>query len=46
MNPARWFGPALAAQAFSDWYVWIVGPLLGALAAALLYRFAFAAEAD
>ncbi len=46
MNPARWFGPALAAQAFSDWYVWIVGPLLGALTAALLYRFAFAAEPD
>ena len=46
MNPARWFGPALAATAFNDWYVWIVGPLLGALVAALLYRFAFAEEPE
>ena len=42
MNPARWFGPAVAAQAFDDWYVWWIGPLLGGAVAALLYRLAFA----
>jgi MIP family channel proteins len=38
MNPARWFGPAAAAGAYADWYVWWIGPLIGAAAAALLYR--------
>jgi MIP family channel proteins len=42
MNPARWFGPAVASGAFADWYVWWVGPLLGAAVAALVYRFALA----
>ena len=42
MNPARWFGPAVASGAFDNWYVWWVGPLVGAAVAALLYRFAFA----
>jgi len=40
MNPARWFGPAVAAGAFADWYVWWIGPAIGAAVAALLYRFA------
>jgi len=43
MNPARWFGPALAAGAFDNWYVWWIGPFLGAAVVALLYRFVFAA---
>ena len=43
MNPARWFGPAVAAGAFDNWYVWWIGPFLGAAAVALLYRFVFAA---
>jgi MIP family channel proteins len=38
MNPARWFGPAVAAGAYADWYVWWIGPLLGAALAALIYR--------
>jgi MIP family channel proteins len=38
MNPARWFGPALAAGAYADWYVWWIGPAIGAAAAALIYR--------
>jgi len=42
MNPARWFGPAVAAGAFDDWYVWWIGPVIGATAAALVYRFALA----
>lgn len=41
MNPARWFGPAVASGAFADWWIWWVGPLLGGAAAGLLYRFAF-----
>ncbi len=43
MNPARWFGSAVAAGAFADWYVWWIGPAIGAAVAALLYRFALAA---
>jgi len=39
MNTARWFGPALASGTFTDWYVWIIGPLLGATIAAMIYRF-------
>jgi aquaporin TIP len=27
MNPARWFGPALADGSWSDWYVWIAAVL-------------------
>jgi MIP family channel proteins len=38
MNPARWFGPAVAAGAYADWYVWWIGPLIGAAVAALIYR--------
>jgi len=39
MNPARWFGPAVASGAFADWYVWWIGPAIGATVAALVYRF-------
>jgi MIP family channel proteins len=38
MNPARWFGPAVAAGAYADWYVWWIGPAIGAAAAAHIYR--------
>ena len=38
MNPARWFGPAVAAGAYADWYVWWIGPAIGSALAALLYR--------
>ncbi len=40
MNPARWFGPAVASGNFDNWYVWWIGPLIGALAAAAIYRLA------
>jgi glycerol uptake facilitator-like aquaporin len=36
MNPARAFGPAIAAGAWSRHYVYWVGPLAGALLAALI----------
>lgn len=39
MNPARWLGPALAAgHVAKDWYVWVAGPILGALLASLVYE--------
>jgi len=46
MNPARWFGPAAVTWNWENGYVWIIGPLVGAGIAALLYRYLFAPEAD
>jgi aquaporin TIP len=45
MNPARWLGPAATIGDYSNWFVWIVGPLLGAAAAALAYRYFFLPQA-
>lgn len=42
LNPARWFGPALIGDEFSGAWLYIVGPLVGALLAALVYRFVIA----
>ena len=42
MNPARWFGPALAFGDLSAATVYIVGPLVGAVVAALSVRYLFA----
>jgi MIP family channel proteins len=39
MNPARWFGPAVVSGTYADWYVWWIGPLLGAIVGAVLYRY-------
>lgn len=38
INPARSFGPALVAGAWDNFWVFIVGPAIGAVAAALLYH--------
>jgi MIP family channel proteins len=38
LNPARWLGPAVASGRFDDFWIYIVGPLVGASAAALAYR--------
>ncbi len=46
MNPARWFGPAVATSQYGDWYVWIIGPLVGAAIAAAAYRYLLLPEAD
>ncbi len=40
MNPARSFGPALVAGEWRDFWVYVVGPLLGAFVGALAYEFA------
>lgn len=42
MNPARWFGPALAMGDLSAAVVYIVGPLVGAVVAAITVRYLFA----
>ncbi|MGI9096248.1 MAG: MIP/aquaporin family protein [Candidatus Limnocylindrus sp.] len=41
MNPARWFGPALAYGDLSAALVYVVGPILGAAVAALSVRYLF-----
>ena len=46
MNPARWFGPAAVTGMWDNWYVWIIGPLLGGGIVALAYRYLFADEAS
>jgi aquaporin Z len=38
LNPARSLGPALATGDFSDLWIYLVGPPLGGVLAALLYR--------
>jgi MIP family channel proteins len=38
MNPARAFGPELVQNAWSNWWVWYVGPLVGGALAALAYE--------
>jgi MIP family channel proteins len=38
-NPARWFGPALVGNSFGDVWPYLLGPIVGALLAAAVYRF-------
>jgi aquaporin Z len=42
MNPARWFGPALVYGDLSYALVYVAGPLVGAIAAALSVRYLYA----
>jgi glycerol uptake facilitator protein len=37
INPARWFGPALVSGEFDDFWLYILGPLVGGVLAALIY---------
>jgi MIP family channel proteins len=39
MNPARAIGPMIASGFFSNWYVYIIGPVIGAVVAGLLYEY-------
>ena len=41
MNPARWFGPAVASGHLRDGVVHIIGPLLGAAIAGVSYLYIF-----
>jgi MIP family channel proteins len=38
LNPARWLGPALASGEFDDFWVYILGPIIGGTVAAVGYR--------
>jgi MIP family channel proteins len=42
VNPARWFGPALIGDEFGGTWPYLVGPIVGAALAALVYRFVIA----
>jgi MIP family channel proteins len=41
LNPARWFGPALVASKWTDWWLYIIGPVAGGVLAALVYWYLF-----
>jgi aquaporin TIP len=41
MNPARWFGPALVEGQWENGWIWIVGPVVGALIAAGVYFYVY-----
>lgn len=38
MNPARSFGPALASGTWTDFWIYVAGPLAGAALGALAYQ--------
>jgi len=46
MNPARSFGPALAAGEWGDFWVYVVGPVIGAALGASAYEFIRRPEED
>jgi Major intrinsic protein len=41
LNPARWFGPALVSSSWDDAWVYIVGPVVGGVLAAVAYWYIF-----
>jgi glycerol uptake facilitator len=43
-NPARWFGPALVANEWGDVWPYLLGPIVGALLAAAVFRYVLEAR--
>jgi MIP family channel proteins len=41
MNPARAFGPELAGNTWTGWWIYWVGPIAGALVASLVYEYLY-----
>ena len=41
LNPARWFGPALVSGEWDDFWVYIIGPMVGGVLAAVSYWYLF-----
>jgi MIP family channel proteins len=41
LNPARWFGPALVSGHWDDAWVYIIGPIVGGVLAAIIYWYVF-----
>jgi glycerol uptake facilitator-like aquaporin len=39
MNPARSFGPALASGTWTDFWIYVAGPVVGAAIGAFAYQF-------
>lgn len=46
VNPARTFGPALISNAFDSFWLYVVGPAIGAVGAAALYHHLFRAGSE
>jgi MIP family channel proteins len=45
-NPARWFGPALVANEWGGVWPYLVGPILGSLLAAAVFKFVIEAGGE
>lgn len=46
MNPSRHFGVALVGNLWSNWWIWWVGPIIGALLAAGLYAYVLQVQGE
>ena len=38
-EPGRAIGPMIASMSFANWYVYWIGPIIGAVIAALIYTY-------